>query len=106
MTTITLLPLFNEYDFSYSSSLNGISVNLRFIWNTRTLHHHLTVSLKDGAVVVDGVKLVRGYPIQTSAMYENGLEGVFFFTPLSDSIEDNSDTRLKCADNFVFSYST
>lgn len=107
MTVSTLiLPLYNDYFYSYSTTLENLSVTLRFEWSARTEHFHFSVILKDGTILVEGQKLVPSFPIQTFAMYENGLTGVFFYTPISSSTEDSGAARLKSADNYILSYST
>lgn len=104
MITSTYIPVTNDVAFSFSINLENILCNISFFWNYRTEHYHFTVKLQDGTSVIEGMKCIEMYPMKTSSMYANGLTGVFYMTPISDTVEDNADTRKSISDNFVFSY--
>jgi hypothetical protein len=104
MITSTYIPVSNDVAFSFSITLENILCNLSFFWNYRTEHYHFTVKLQDGTSVIEGMKCISMYPMKTSTMFANGLTGVFYMTPASETIEDNAETRKNIAENFVFSY--
>ncbi len=104
MITSTYIPVVNDISFSFSITLENILCNISLSWNYRTEHYHFTVKMQDGTNVIEGMKCVPMYPMKTSTMFANGLTGVFYMTPISETVEDNSDTRKSIADNFVFSY--
>ena len=104
MITSTFIPVSNDVAFSFSITLENILCNLSFFWNYRTEHYHFTVKLQDGTSVIEGMKCSSMYPMKSSTMFANGLTGVFYMTPASETIEDNVETRKNIAENFVFSY--
>lgn len=104
MAITSVLPLFNDKYFSYSTSVDNIAVNITAVWNTRTEHYHLTVSLTDGTIIIEGVKMVVGYPIFTTQSFVAGLSGGFYIFPISDLVEDNAATREALADNYFLTY--
>ena len=106
MTTTTLIPTYNQKSYSITTSVDNIQCNIVMNWNFRTEHYHFSVLLQDGTYIVEGQKLIVGYPIQTSQMFEAGIKGAFYLTPQADTVEDNATTRESIADNFLFSYVT
>lgn len=104
MATYALLNTFTDSDFSYSTSLNNVALNLRFTYNHRTEHYHLTVTMRDGTELVSGQKLCVGSGIANAAMFDKGLTGIFMLIPRTDSIEDNATTRKDMPANYIFSY--
>jgi hypothetical protein len=104
MITSTYIPVPNDVAFSFSITLENILCNLSFFWNYRTEHYHFTVKLQDGTSVIEGMKCISMYPMKTSTMFANGLTGVFYMTPVSETVEDTVDTRKNITENFVFSY--
>ena len=57
---VTLLPLYNQPSVQYSVNLGTSACTLLFNYNTRTGYYHLTVTLSDGNVVMNGRKVVGG----------------------------------------------
>lgn len=106
MSNTTLLPLFNELDFQYSITLNSVGLNVRFRWNTKTLHYHMDVYLRDGTMLLEGRKVVVGTPIASTALYVYGVKGFFLLGPISAAIEDNEDNRKSWADKYVLGFTT
>lgn len=104
MKNTYLLPLYNDNYYTYTTNLGISSVRLSFLWNGKTTAYHLTVSLPDGTVVIDGVRLVPNFKILTSASFAAGLKGAFFLNPINQGIEDNETNRKNLADNYLFSY--
>lgn len=102
----TLLPTYNEPAFSFQTTLDDVSVFFDVVWNNRTEHYHLTLTLEDGTLLLDGQKLIVGCPINTSAMFANNLRGAFNLVPIDNNIEDNATARENWVDNFMFSYTS
>ncbi len=104
MSEVYKLPLSNSTYFSYSTSIVGIDVSITFIKNTRNNYYHFSVSLRDGTVVIDGMKLVTNFEMLTSASFESGLRGYFLLIPRDENIIESEETISKIADNFIFGF--
>lgn len=104
MASYAILTTFTDTDFSYSTSLSNIAVNLRFTYNYRTEHYHLTATLRDGTELVSGQKLCVGAAISNAVMFDKGLTGIFRLVPLTDDVEDNATTRKDMPANYILSY--
>lgn len=106
MIRYSLLPIYNDYAFSYATTLSGVGVRLEFTYNPRTKSYHLTISLNNGDVVVSGKKILLNVPFFTSSMAAIGLSGSFLLTGIDPSLQENVDDYSEWADRFIFSYST
>ena len=104
MSVTTIIPIFDSSNFTYSTSVDGVDVEVACVWNTKTTHYHLTVSLRDGTVLIDGNKMVVGYPIFNTASLNAGLKGAFYLFTFNDTIEDIAETRENIAANFILTY--
>lgn len=103
-STVKIIPVSSDAFFNYTISLDNVDVRLSFIWNSRTEHYHITVQLRDGSVLAEGLKLVAGSYSLTSSMFAAGLKGGFTLVPTTDVIEDNATTRRDWVNNFILSY--
>jgi len=104
MTTFAIIPTFVEQDFSYSTTLNGYDVSIRFTYNNRTAHYHITVTTRDGTTVLEGRKVVPSNPISSSEMFEAGLTGYFRLIPLNENAVDTEATLNNLPENYIFVY--
>ena len=104
MTTHTLLPLFNDPYFTYTTTLGSVGVKLVFEYNNRSKHFHISLYLRDGTAVMVGRKLIATTLIFNPAMEAVGLSGGFIITPILLSIEETEDTMLNVADNYYLAY--
>jgi hypothetical protein len=104
MSNTYILPLSDNAVSSFTTSLDSVDVTIRFVWNNRTKHHHMTVELKDGTPVIEGQKAVVGCPILTSKSFASGLLGAFYVVPVNPSIVETEDTRRYWASNYFLSY--
>jgi hypothetical protein len=84
MSTSTELPLFNDPVYEYSTSLDGVSFRLLFVWNTYSQTWYLSVEDVNGNPIVSGVPIVTNYPLLIDYdLSEHGLYGSFLFTPIT-----------------------
>jgi hypothetical protein len=104
MTTFAIIPTFSDKDFSYSTTLNGYDISIRFIYNTRTSHYHITATMRDGTTVLEGRKLVASNPISSSEMFAVGLTGYFRLIPLNENVSDTESTLKNLPENYIFVY--
>lgn len=104
--TVTLLPLYNQASVQYSVNLGTSACTLLFNFNNRTGYYHLTVTLSDGTIVMNGRKVVPRTNIFTSDMYDKGLKGSFYLQPKEDSIIESPETIMFWADNYLFSFTS
>ena len=104
MSDVFLLPLYNRTSFSYSTNLSNTDVSISFTKSARTGWYHFTVSLKDGTVVIDGMRMTTDWKMFTSDSFNAGLKGYFRLTALTDDTVESGETMSKIADNFIFSY--
>jgi len=88
MSISTELQLFNDPSYSYTTSLNGVSFNLLFDWNTYSETWYLSILDVDGNPVIMGVPVIINYPLLIDYdLSEHGLYGSFLFTPITLSNE-------------------
>lgn len=79
MTEWTLLPLYEDWDYEYTTVLEDTSYTLRLTYSERTESWTLGVSLEQGEVIVEGESIrIR------DALYLKGqdfLSGMFWLEP-------------------------
>lgn len=82
-----VVPLFSDFYYTYSLSLEGESYNLEFLYNERAQQWFLNLLDADNNPVVMGVGVVPGYPIlQEYAI--SGLTGFFWMEEKSNIITE------------------
>lgn len=88
MTTVyTELPLFSDLRYRYASTLQGVSYQFTFYWNSRVMQWHMDIRLEDQTPVVLGIALVAQYPmLQDYNLEEIGLTGYFALMPVNVSV--------------------
>ena len=104
MLTVTPLPLYNDASFSYSVTLSNVSVNLVFTYNNRSQHFHLTATLRDGTVLLEGRKIVPRYNIFSTEMFEAGVTGSFYLFPTDDATTESEATTKLWVNYYLFGY--
>jgi hypothetical protein len=72
---LTLKPLLPHYDLT--TTLDGVSYTLEFRWNTRDSSWFMSIRLEDGTDVVNGVKVVVGYPLGFRSRHASRPPGMF-----------------------------
>lgn len=102
--SITLLNIYNEPAFSYTTTLGGVGVTLKFEYNIRTKFYHVTIILRDGVEVLSEKKLLPKTFLFNSYMKEVGITGALLLAPKSDKIDLTNITPDNFADNFLLSY--
>jgi len=104
MTTFAIIPTYEGTDFSYSTTLDNNDVTIRFIYNTRTLHYHITLTTRDGSTLLEGRKLIHDNAISSSEMFEAGITGYFRLIPKNDLVIATEDTLRNLPSNYILVY--
>tara|TARA_R110000744_G_C19371770_1_gene563166 strand:+ start:36674 stop:37000 length:327 start_codon:yes stop_codon:yes gene_type:complete len=87
MAKFISLPLYSDYFYSYNVSLEGVSYNIKFKYNTRSQQWSFDLYSRDNTPVILGIVLVPNYPIMFDYEIDN-LTGYFWLTEIP-SISDN-----------------
>jgi hypothetical protein len=77
------VPLFSDFHYTYSITLEGNSYNLEFLYNERMELYTLTMYSADGSLLVAGHAVVPNYPIFGDYALPD-LDGFFFMEPISE----------------------
>lgn len=82
------LPLYEEYDYNYTVSLEGEAYNLRIYFNQRMGLWFLDLSRDNGEVIVEGVGLHKYYPILNENKIPE-LSGFMWLQPTGDGLDES-----------------
>ena len=82
----TKLPLFDSWDYRYSTTIENTLLNLRFIYNDRTQTWNVSIYDSEMDALVEGVRIVPLSPVLDSKVRE--LSGFFWMEPVS-LVDDN-----------------
>lgn len=86
-TVLVELPLYSDLSYRYSSSLETVSLQFKFYWNTRAKQWLMDIRLEDQTPLVLGYALVPQYPMLVDLPLENvGLSGHFELLPVNVAI--------------------
>lgn len=100
---ISLLPLYQDADYSYNVSLEDISYEIRLYFNERMQHWAMDLRYSDGTPVVLGEALVRNYPIYLDYRIE-GLNGYFYIEEIGKNINETNEHPFELWKYFRFYY--
>jgi hypothetical protein len=84
------LPLYEDEDFSYSTTLEGNTYIIRLYLNRRVGEWYLDLSTDDGEPLVTGTKLVQFYPMLLDYRIPNLTGFMWFQTKNSGVVADKS----------------
>lgn len=79
------LPLFDSWDYDYTTVIHGKSYTLRLSYNNRTETWSLDISLEEGTDLLQGESLIPYKPTGLDKIQD--LTGCFWLEPVS--IDDN-----------------
>ncbi|UAV84547.1 hypothetical protein PHB09_051 [Pseudomonas phage PHB09] len=86
-TVYVEMPLYSDLKYRYATSLEGISWQLTFYWNSRCSQWHMDLRQEDQTPILLGYALVPQYPMCVDYNLEDyGLSGYFLLLPINSTI--------------------
>lgn len=102
---LTALPLYADPVFSYSVSLEGQNIELRFYTNTRQNRYHFDVVADDGSIILEGLPLLPNTPIGDKYdLSEFGLTGYFYLGLFNQDVDFSALSSTSLVDYCYFLY--
>ncbi len=100
---VNILPLYQDADYSYTVSLEGIAYKIRLYFNERVQRWAIDLFYADGTPIVLGESLVRNYPIFLDYQIE-GLSGYFYIEEIGKDINETNKHFFEIWKYFRFYY--
>lgn len=86
-TVYVEMPLFTEDRYRYGITLEGVSWQFTFYWNSRINQWHMDIRREDQTPLILGVALVSQYPMLIDYnLEESGMTGYFLLMPVNISV--------------------
>lgn len=86
-TVFVELPLFSDLSYRYNASLETVSLQFKYYWNSRAKQWLMDIRLEDQTPVILGYALVPQYPMLEDTTLELvGLSGHFELMPVNVAV--------------------
>ncbi|TOA18432.1 hypothetical protein CGK32_22730 [Vibrio parahaemolyticus] len=85
---------------NFPVNVNGVPLNLRIVWNSRTESWYLDVSDENSNEIELGIRLIVNQPLVVFGAGSWDLDGNFFVSPTATETEVNNEQQKLGRDNF------